>query len=101
PPLSLHDALPIFGVFTGRSMGSVNSIKNLMSLGVNLAAAVVYVLAFFLIGTPIVWLGSLAIAVGSLLGGFFGAHLAKRMPEWVLRGIIVVVALAALVREVL
>ncbi|ACU86008.1 membrane protein [Brachybacterium faecium] len=93
--------LGILGVFTGRSMGSVNSIKNLMSLGVNLAAAVVYVLAFFLIGTPIVWLGSLAIAVGSLLGGFFGAHLAKRMPEWVLRGIIVVVALAALVREVL
>ena len=93
--------LGILGIFTGRSMGSVNSIKNLMSLAVNLAAAVVYVIAFFLIDAEIVWIGSAAIALGALLGGFFGAHLAKRMPEWLLRGIIVVVALAALVGEVL
>src|SRR5699024_1156574 len=88
-----HLVYMLRGLFTGRSMRSVNSIKALMSLGVNLAAAVVYVLAFFLFDAEIVWLGSLAIAVGSLLGGFFGAHLAKRLPEWVLRGIIVVVAL--------
>jgi len=93
--------LGILGVFTGRPMGSVNSVKNLMSLGVNLAAAVIYVIAFFVLGSEIVWLGSAAIAVGSLLGGFFGAHLAKRLPEWVLRGVIAVVALSALLREVL
>src|SRR5699024_6553577 len=93
--------LGILGVFTGRSMGSVNSIKNLMSLGGNLPAAVVHVLAFFLFDAEIVWLGSLAIAVGSLLGEFFGAHLAKRLPECVLRRILVVVALFALAREVL
>ncbi|MGP5097532.1 sulfite exporter TauE/SafE family protein [Brachybacterium alimentarium] len=91
--------LGILGVFTGRTMGSVNGIKNLMSLGVNLAAAVVYVVAFFLIDAEIVWIGSAVIAAGSLLGGFFGAHLAKRMPEWMLRGVIVVVALAALIRQ--
>ena len=67
----------------------------------NLAAALIYVIAFFALGTQIVWLASLAIAVGSLLGGFFGAHLAKRLPEWALRGVIVVVALSALLREVL
>ena len=93
--------LGILGVFTGRSMGSVNGVKNLMSLCVNLAAALIYVIAFFALGTQIVWLASLAIAIGSLLGGFFGAHLAKRLPEWALRGVIVVVALFALVREVL
>src|SRR5699024_152910 len=54
-----------------------------------------------LFDAAIVWLGSLAIAVGSLLGGFFGAHLAQRLPEWVLRGTIVVVPLFALAREVL
>ena len=47
------------------------------------------------------WLATAAIAVGAQLGGYFGAHLAKRMPEWLLRGIVVVVALAALVRQVL
>nr|WP_245354756.1 sulfite exporter TauE/SafE family protein [Brachybacterium sacelli] len=93
--------LGILGIFTGRTMGSVNSIKNLLSLAVNLSAAAVYVIAFFVLDAEIVWLGSAAIALGALLGGFFGAHLAKRMPEWLLRGIIVVVALIALVRQVL
>ena len=74
--------LGILGIFTGRSMGSVNSIKNLLSLVVNLAAAIVYVIAHFVLGVEIVWLATAAIAVGALLGGYFGAHLAKRMPEW-------------------
>lgn len=93
--------LGILGVFTGRPMGSVNSVKNLLSLCVNLAAALIYVIAFFVVDAEVVWAASAAIAVGSLLGGFFGAHLAKRLPEWALRGVIVVVALAALVRQVL
>ena len=92
--------LGILGVFTGRPMGSVNSVKNLLSLCVNLAAALIYVVAFFVVDAQVVWAASAAIAVGSLLGGFFGAHLAKRLPEWALRGVIVVVALAALFREV-
>lgn len=93
--------LGILGVFTGRPMGSVNSVKNLLSLCVNLAAALIYMIAFFVVDAQVVWAASAAIAVGSLLGGFFGAHLAKRLPEWALRGVIVVVALAALLREVL
>ncbi|WP_263311518.1 sulfite exporter TauE/SafE family protein [Brachybacterium atlanticum] len=93
--------LGILGVFTGRSMGSVNSVKNLLSLCVNLAAALIYSIAFFVVDAQVVWAASAAIAVGSLLGGFFGAHLAKRLPERALRGVIVVVALAALLREVL
>ncbi|TDP80623.1 hypothetical protein DEU31_1062 [Brachybacterium sp. AG952] len=92
--------LGILGVFTGRPMGSVNSVKNLLSLCVNLAAALIYVIAFFAVDAQVVWAASAAIAVGSLLGGFFGAHLAKRLPEWALRGVIVVVALVALFREV-
>lgn len=93
--------LGILGTFTGRSMGSVNSVKNLLSLIVNLAAATVYVIAHFVVEAEIVWIASAAIAVGALVGGYFGAHLAKTMPEWLLRGVIVVVALVALVRQVL
>ncbi|ATG51453.1 permease [Brachybacterium vulturis] len=93
--------LGVLGAFTGRSMRSVNSIKNLLSLIVNLAAATVYLIAHFVLGVEIVWLATAAIAVGALLGGYFGAHLAKRMPEWLLRGIIVAVALFALVRQIL
>ncbi|MGO1423584.1 MAG: sulfite exporter TauE/SafE family protein [Brachybacterium sp.] len=93
--------LGVLGAFTGRSMGSVNSIKNLLSLVVNLAAAVVYLIAHLVLGVEIVWVATAAIAVGALLGGYFGAHLAKRMPGWLLRGIIVAVALIALVRQIL
>lgn len=93
--------LGILGTFTGRTMGSVNSVKNLLSLVVNLAAALVYVIAHIALGAEIIWIATAAIAVGALVGGYFGAHLAKRMPEWLLRGVIVVVALFALARQVL
>lgn len=91
--------LGVLGASTGRSMGAVNSVKNLASLVVNLAAAIVYVIAYFALGAEIIWVATAAIAVGALLGGYFGAHLAKQLPDAVLRGVIVVVALFALVRQ--
>ena len=93
--------LGVLGVATGKPMGAVNHVKNLASLVVNAAAAAVYLVAHVVLGAEIVWIASAAIAVGALLGGYFGAHLAKRMPEWLLRGIIVLVAVIALVRQVL
>ena len=93
--------LGVLGIFTGRTMGSVNAVKNLLSLVVNVAAALVYLVAHLWWGAAVLWSATAAIAVGSLLGGYFGAHLAKRMPEWLLRGVIVLVALVALVRQVM
>lgn len=93
--------LGILGAFTGRPMRSVNAMKNLLSLVVNATAVAVYLGAHLVWGVPIVWAASAAIAVGSLVGGYAGSHVAKRLPENVLRGVIVVVALAALIRQVL
>ena len=93
--------LGVLGAFTGKPMGKVNHVKNLASLVVNGAAAAVYLVAHVVLGVEIVWIATAAIAVGALLGGYFGAHLAKKLPEGVLRGIIVVVAVVALVRQVL
>lgn len=93
--------LGVLGAFTGRPMGKVNHVKNLASLVVNGAAATVYLVAHVVLGVEIVWIATAAIAVGALLGGYFGAHLAKKLPEGVLRGIIVLVAIVALVRQVL
>jgi uncharacterized membrane protein YfcA len=93
--------LGILGAFTGRSMKSVNAVKNFFALIVNITAAVVYLIAHVAFGAEIRWLGVLMIAIGGLIGGYFGSHLTKRLPEWLLRGIIVVVALVALVRQVL
>ncbi|MDO5663098.1 MAG: sulfite exporter TauE/SafE family protein, partial [Brachybacterium sp.] len=91
--------LGVLGAFTGRSMKQVNAVKNLLSLVVNLTAATVYLIAHVTVGAGIIWSAMAAIAVGSLLGGFAGAHIAKMLPESVFRGVIVVVALVALARQ--
>lgn len=91
----------ILGASTGKPMGKINHVKNLASLVVNCAAACVYLIAHLVTGAEIIWIATAAIAVGALLGGYFGSFLAKLMPEAVLRGIIVAVALFALVRQVL
>lgn len=89
----------ILAIGTGRKLGDINPVKNLLSLVVNATAAVVYLIAHFLWGAEIYWLGSLLVAIGSLIGGYFGSHIAKRLPDPVLRGVIVVVAVAALIRQ--
>lgn len=91
--------LGVLGAFTGRDMRSVNSIKNLLSLIVNLAATVVYLIAFAAFDADILWIGVLIVGVGSMLGSYYGAHLAKRFPEWLMRAVIIAVALFALVRQ--
>lgn len=93
--------LGVLGAFTGRAMTSINAMKNLLSLLVNATAVAVYLAAHWIWGAPIVWEAAAAIAVGALAGGYGGSHLAKRLPESVMRGVIVVVALVALVRQVL
>lgn len=91
--------LGVLGAFTGRDLRSVNSIKNLLSLVVNLAATAVYLIAWAALDAPILWLGALIIGAGALLGSYTGAHLARRFPEWLMRTVIVAVALFALVRQ--
>lgn len=89
----------ILAIGTGRTLGRINPVKNALSLVVNFSAAAVYLIAHILWGAEIMWLGVLVVAAGSLVGGWLGAHLAKRLPDPVLRAIIVVVAIAALIRQ--
>lgn len=91
----------VLGSFTGRPLAEVNGPKNLLSSIVNLVAALFYTVAFFLGHADVVWVASAAIGLGAVVGGYLGADIAKRLPSVVLRGIIVVVALIALVRELL
>lgn len=93
--------MALLSALSGRSLKEVNPVKNWLSLLVNAAAVLVYLIAHVAWGAEILWVASAAIAVGALLGGFFGAQLAKKLPDAVLRGAIVVVALVALARQVL
>lgn len=91
--------MAILGVGTGRSFKDVNPAKNFLSMLVNVTAAVVYVIAFFFFGSEVLWIGVVILACGGLLGGVVGARIAKKVPNHVLKLVIVVVALVALVRQ--
>lgn len=91
----------VLGAFTGRSLAQVNGVKNFLSVIVNLMAVILYTGAFFLGYADVVWIASLAIGLGAVVGGYVGADIAKRLPSIVLRGIIIVVALFALANELL
>jgi uncharacterized membrane protein YfcA len=60
---------------------------------VNTAAAVL-----FIILADIDWGAALLIALGSTVGGFLGARVGRRLPAPVLRGLIVCVGVAAIVK---
>jgi uncharacterized membrane protein YfcA len=91
--------LGVLGAFTAQPMGKVNGVKNLLTLTVNITAAVMFTVASFTGHANVVWLATAAIAVGATFGGYAGGRLAKAVPAWLLRSVIVVVAGAALVHE--
>ncbi|WP_214409978.1 sulfite exporter TauE/SafE family protein [Sphaerisporangium fuscum] len=85
----------LLGIFLDEHLQRVNAAKNLLSLLVNTTAAVLFALI-----APVDWWVALLIAVGSLVGGFFGARVGRKLPSRVLRGIIVCVGVVAIVKLV-
>jgi uncharacterized protein len=85
--------LAVLAVVVDDTLVRANALKQLLSLAINLCAAIVYVA----IGT-IEWRVVGIVAVGSLVGGVIGGRLASRVPEAVLRwsAVAVAVVVAAL-----
>ena len=84
----------VLGIFFHGSLQQSNAIKVILTLVVNLIAAVFYLLFAF---DRINWLVVFLIAVGSLLGGFLGAGIGRRMSPTLLRIVIVLLGIVALV----
>ncbi len=85
----------VMGALLPEDMQRMNAAKNLLSLLVNVVAAAAYTLVAF---DRISWLAAGLIAIGSLLGGFLGAHYGRRLSPNALRIIIVIVGLIGLYR---
>lgn len=85
----------LLGILLPEPLQRLNALKNVLSLIVNAVAAVTFaILAFGRIDWAVVGL----IAAGSLLGGFLGSGVGRRLPSVVLRGLIVVVGIVAIWR---
>jgi len=87
--------IAVMGALLPEDMQRMNAAKNLLSLLVNVVAAVAYTLVAF---DRISWEAAGLIAVGSLIGGFLGAHYGRRLSPGALRAVIVVVGLIGLYR---
>ena len=72
------------GALLPEDMQRMNAAKNLLSLVVNIVAAVAYTLVAF---DRISWAAAGLIAVGSLVGGFLGAHYGRRLSPNALRAV--------------
>jgi uncharacterized membrane protein YfcA len=87
----------ILGSVLSEDLQRVNALKNLLTVLVNLVAAVVFLLVSPQEANPAV---IALIAGGSFVGGLAGARLGRWLPPVLLRAVIVVVALVAIVRLV-
>ncbi|WP_371871075.1 sulfite exporter TauE/SafE family protein [Mycolicibacterium agri] len=85
----------VMGALLPEDMQRMNAAKNLLSLVVNVVAAAAYIIVAF---DRISWPAAGLIALGSLIGGWLGAHYGRRLPPNVLRAFIVVVGLIGLYR---
>ena len=85
--------LGLMGLLLSDDLQRINATKNILAMIVNGVAAVV-----FIIVAHIDWTAALLIAGGSVIGGQIGSRVGRRLPPTALRGLIVVVGLAAIAK---
>jgi hypothetical protein len=73
-----------------RDIHEANGFKNVLAGVANLSAAVV-----FIVGGQVLWLAAGVLAVASLLGGWIGGRLTRRLPAVALRVLVILVGLVA------
>ncbi len=87
----------LFSALSSEPLQRLNGFKNVLVTVVNLVAAC----AFLLFAREhIDWAVVALVALGALIGGWLGAHVGRRLPPGVLRGVIVVIGTVAIVKLV-
>ncbi len=82
--------LAVLGQGTSLEFRMLNALKTFAVMVANLVATVVFVLM-----APVDWQAVLVLAAGSVVGGYFGSHLGRRLPEALLRSLVVVAGVTA------
>ena len=85
--------LAVLGMTLSASLQEINGMKNVLVMFVNLVAGVVFV-----VFAHVAWWPVVLIAAGAIIGGQFGAKVGRKLPDSVLRGVIVVVGVIAIAK---
>lgn len=85
--------LALMGILMDETLHRINAVKNVLASVVNLASGIVFVFV-----ADVAWLVVLLLAAGAIVGGQLGAKVGRRLPSIWLRGVIVVVGIAAIVQ---
>jgi uncharacterized membrane protein YfcA len=89
--------LALLGMTLPDPLQRINAIKNILAALTNAIAGVVFLIA----ASHVSWEVAGLLAVSSALGGQLGARVGRRLPESVLRLVIVAVGIAAILKLVL
>lgn len=85
--------LGVLGLFIDDDLQRLNALKGVLSLIINLVAAV-----YFAVAAPVAWEAALVMLPASLVGGIGGVALARRLPSTALRFVVVLIGVAAAIR---
>ena len=89
--------LALLGMALPDPLQRINALKNILAGLTNAIAGIVFLIA----ASHVSWTVAGLLAVGSTLGGQLGARVGRRLPAPVLRGLIVAVGTAAILKLVL
>ena len=87
--------MAVLGIGLDDGLQRLNAAKNVLALVVNTVAAVIFIAV-----AHVAWESAGLIAAGSVIGGQLGATVGRRLPSPVLRGFVVVVGVAAVIKLV-
>jgi hypothetical protein len=85
--------LAVLGIAMPDRLTRMSALRSVISLGVNTIAA-----AIFVVAAHVAWTYVGLLAVASLVGGYAGARLARKVPAGPLRVVIILIGLAAAAR---
>ncbi|WP_209324881.1 sulfite exporter TauE/SafE family protein [Brevibacterium renqingii] len=87
--------IALLGLLLPDDLQRLNGLKNVLVLVVNTVSASTYIIVGH---DRINWVAVVCIAVGSLIGGYFGARIGRRFSPVLLRSVIVVLGIVAIWR---
>ncbi|WP_152346405.1 sulfite exporter TauE/SafE family protein [Brevibacterium sp. CFH 10365] len=89
--------IALLGLLLPDDLQRLNGLKNVLVLVVNTVSASTYIIVGH---DRINWIAVICIAVGSLIGGYFGARVGRKFSPVLLRTVIVILGLVAIWRIV-